>query len=369
MNNYRRLYSGFAWAIFVLLLPGSLFPQGSTNFSEKNPGSVEEKKSYSSGLNSFLSRSSATILFGLNGGEHIFESGTKYPNLSGVKAGSRISYNRDFTYAGLEFKHWLDQWEVQVGYRSTGGYKRVGEGRDEDFALGDPTVERGSKIAFREFAFYDTPYTFTGSRNFADGKGRLSMKQDRISLQIRKYFGSSNPDSRKSGHGIFWAGGIHYTFFKYYLYDVMQWVASDPVFYDRIGLGLSFSNTTWEFPVGIGYRYSNGGWVVDTSFLGLSWYSHFRDYHYHRTLNFIGNAGGYGFEASLGLGYNWSRWLAFLKLTEHRLYGSGSFSTKGGLSNEDLISGSAGRFRNYLNTKQYNIELSMTSYLDWAAGN
>ncbi|EQA46621.1 hypothetical protein LEP1GSC050_0387 [Leptospira broomii serovar Hurstbridge str. 5399] len=367
----------------LLLLSLLLFPQ-SAIYSQKieKKGSIQSTENSEVGAPSqkeqaisrkvgfwetFWARSSATLLMGENGGEHIFESGTKYPNLSGAKAGSRISYNRNFAYGGIELRHWWQKWEISFGYRSNGRYQRVGQGKDEDFALADFSIERGAKFGFREWSFYDTPYTFSGSKNFADGRGKLKMKQDRLSLSVRRYLGSSDPDARKNGQGFFVTGGIHYTYFKYYLYDVNQWIASDPIFYGPIGMGLSFTNTTWELPIGIGYRYSDGKWMFEGAFLGSTWYSHFRDYHYQRSLNFIGDAAGYGIEANIGGGVIVDSWLFFLRLTENRLYGSGSFQTRGGISSNDILSNAAGHYRNYLNTKQYNIEFSVTNYLEWIA--
>ena len=37
-----------------------------------------------------------------NEGEHIFETGNKYPNLSGIQGGSRITYQRNFNLGGIE---------------------------------------------------------------------------------------------------------------------------------------------------------------------------------------------------------------------------------------------------------------------------
>lgn len=314
-----------------------------------------------------LSRSSLSLLYGENGGQHIFESGIKYPNLSGIKAGSRITYNREFQYMGFEAKHWWDSWEFGLGYRTTGRYVRTGEGRDEDFSLYNLSKEQGTKIDFANWSFRDSPYTFTGSQNFADGRGKLKMKEDKISLSVRKYLGSSGPDSRKPGSGMFLSAGAHYSFFKYYLYDVDQWIATSPVTYGNIGIGLSYSNSTWEFPLGVGYRYSDGKWILEGAFLGNVWYSHIRDYHYHRNLNFIGDSSGYGVETHLGTGYILESWLFFLKLTENRLYGSGTFTTKGGIDFEDIKSNYSGSFRNYLSTKQFSVELQATSFLDWVS--
>ncbi|MBF3371960.1 putative porin, partial [Leptospira interrogans] len=140
--------------------------------------------------------------------ENIFETGTKYPNLSGLRGGSRITYARDFNYGGLGFTLRWQKWEADLNLKTTGRYVNAGEGKDEDFFLGDPTVERGTKISTRELSYYDTPYTFIGSRNFADGKGRLSMKQNRQSLILRRYFGDSDSDFRKEGKGMYLTGGF-----------------------------------------------------------------------------------------------------------------------------------------------------------------
>ncbi|TGK20167.1 putative porin [Leptospira fluminis] len=365
--------------IFKILLPFLLISVSSNIRSQEIPkkeprlatqnGKAAEKESFSEEKigfwKGFWSRSSATVLAGENGGQHIFESGTKYPNLSGAEAGSRITYSREFSYGGIELRHWWQKWELTAGYRSNGRNTRVGQGRDEDFAMANFSVERGNKFSFREWSFYDTPYTFSGTKNFADGRGRLKMKQDRISLTVRRYLGDSDPDGRKEGKGLFLTAGIHYTYFKYYLYDVNQWIASNPIFYGPIGIGLSFSNSTWEVPVGIGYRYSDGVWLFEGSFMGSTWFSHFRDYHYQRNLNFIGNAAGYGIETNIGGGRIWNSWLFFLRLTENRLYGAGSFRTAGGISASDILSNSAGSYRNYLSTKQYDLEFSITNYLEW----
>ncbi|TGK01972.1 putative porin [Leptospira langatensis] len=337
-----------------------------TESDQKNETTPSSGGNIPSFLKDFLSRSSLTGLFGQNGGQHIFESGTKYPNLSGVKAGSRITYDREFQYGGLEFKHWWNGWEISLGYRSNFKNQRTEQGRDEDFFMGSVTQERGTKIDLGHLSFYDTPYTFTGTQNFADGRGKLKMKQDRISLQARKYFGTSDPDPRKAGSGIFLSGGAHYSFFKYYLYDVTQWIATVPIVtYGPIGIGLSYSNSTWEFPFGIGYRYSTGNWMLETGFMGSVWYSHYRDYHYQRNLNFIGDSSGYGIETHIAGAYVLNSWMFLLKLTEYRLYGQGSFQTHGGLNTSDILSNFSGEYRNYLSTKQFAVELQITNFLDW----
>ncbi|EKR72099.1 putative porin [Leptospira noguchii] len=328
-------------------------------FSEKEKPITNEETFFKK----LLRQSSFRILAGRNGGDNIFETGTKYPNLSGLKGGSRITYARDFNYAGLGFTLRWEKWEADLNIKTTGRYVNAGEGRDEDFFLGDPTVERGTKISTREFSYYDTPYTFIGSRNFADGRGRLSMKNNSQSLILRRYFGDGEADYRKEGKGFYLTGGFQYTFMKYILYDVFQFFDSSPVFLNRIGLGLSFSYSTYEFPLGLGYRYSNGEWVFETSFSGIFWTGHFRDFHYQRALNFIGDVSGFGIDFNIGAGKIFGNYLMFLKLNEHRLFGDGHFFTKGGLSENDILSQHLGHYKNYMNLKEWNVELSLTGFL------
>ncbi|EKP07080.1 hypothetical protein LEP1GSC018_1154 [Leptospira kirschneri str. 2008720114] len=344
-----------------------IYSQISTSNSDETtkPFSTKEKPiiAEETFFKKLIRQSSFTILAGRNGGDNIFETGTKYPNLSGLKGGSRITYARDFNYAGLGFTLRWEKWEADLNLKTTGRYVNAGEGRDEDFFLGDPTVERGSKISTREFSYYDTPYTFIGSRNFADGKGRLSMKNNSQSLILRRYFGDGEADYRKEGKGFYLTGGFQYTFMKYILYDVFQFFDSSPVFLNRIGLGLSFSYSTYEFPLGLGYRYSNGEWVFETSFSGIFWTGHFRDFHYQRALNFIGDVSGFGIDFNIGAGKIFGNYLMFLKLNEHRLFGDGHFVTKGGLSESDILSQHLGHYKNYMNLKEWNIELSLTGFL------
>ncbi|XDD52249.1 putative porin [Leptospira sp. WS92.C1] len=355
------------FAIILSISPLSIKAESEQPLNVEPPRTVQEKEhpipKEDSFLTKLLKQSSVTLLAGQNGGDNIFETGTKYANLSGLRGGSRITYKRNFNYAGLGFTLRWKRWEVNFTGRTTGWYVNAGEGRDEDFFLGDPTVERGTKISTREFSFYDTPYTFIGSRNFADGKGRLSMKQDRHGLILRRYLGDSDPDARKEGKGFFLTGGFQYTFMKYILYDVFQFFDSAPVFLNRIGLGLSLSYSIYEFPIGFGYRYSIAGWFFETSFSGIFWSGHFRDFHYQRALNFIGDVSGFGIDFNVGAGRVFGNYLLFIKLNEHRLFGDGHFTTKGGLNYNDMLSQHLGQYKNYMNMKEWNVELSITGYL------
>lgn len=365
--NTNFLKTSSAIAILHLALISTANAQSDPAPNVEPPRIVQEKEKPFEESDSFLKKlmrqSSITLLGGRNGGVNLFETGTKYANLSGLRGGSRITYERNFNYAGLGFTLRWKRWEADISGRTTGWYVNAGEGRDEDFFLGDPTIERGTKISTREFSYYDTPYTFIGSRNFADGKGRLSMKQDRHALILRRYFGDSDPDARKEGKGFFLTGGFQYTFMKYVLYDVFQFFDSNPVFLSRIGLGLSLSYSTYEFPLGLGYRYSDGTWVFETSLSGIFWNGHFRDFHYQRALNFIGDVSGFGIDFNVGAGRIFGNYLLYFKLNEHRLFGEGHFVTKGGLSTSDILSQHLGQYKNYMNMKEWNLEMSVTGYL------
>ncbi|TGL79594.1 putative porin [Leptospira yasudae] len=368
MNQNKQTIQSVLVVITILLLfSASIKAQTANPMEIESPRVPQEKEKPFAEDEPFLKKlirqSSFTILAGRNGGDNIFETGTKYANLSGLRGGSRITYERDFNYGGLGFTLRWKKWEADLNVKTTGRYVNAGEGRDEDFYLGDPTIERGTKISTREFSYYDTPYTFIGSRNFADGKGRLSMKQDRQSLILRRYFGDSDPDARKEGKGLFLTGGFQYTFMKYVLYDVFQYFDANPVFLNRIGLGLSLSYSTYEFPLGLGYRYSNAEWIFETSFSGVFWSGHFRDFHYQRALNFIGDVGGFGIDFNVSAGRIFGNYLVFLKLNEHRLFGDGHFQTKGGLSQNDILSQHLGQYKNYMNLKEWNVELSLMGFL------
>jgi hypothetical protein len=305
-----------------------------------------------------------SILGGRNSGEHIFETGNKHPNLSGIRGGSRITYNRNFNYGGLGFLYHTNQLQLTGTFRSTGWYINPGTSRDEDFVMGDISSEKGSKVDIRKGNVYDTAHTYTGTRNFADAMAKTSMSEYSANLKV-KYFTNATGDAYDMSSSMFFSFGTRYTYFKYYLYDVMQFISSRPIFYGPIGNGLSYSYNTLEVPLGIGYRKN----LVENLSIELSLdiflaYNRQRDFHVQRALNFIGYALGSGYIGSINLTYLTEYGMIGVGLNFHRQFTEGRFKTKGGLSESDIFSNYIGHFRSYVNTKQANLEFSFIKRLN-----
>lgn len=83
---------------------------------------------------------------------------------------------------------------------------------------------------------------------------------------FRYHFGEASPNPWATGSGLFLSAGLRYSYSKYIVYDVMQFVASRPIFYGPIGSGLSYTNSFTEFPIGAGYIYSFGAFKIEPSF-------------------------------------------------------------------------------------------------------
>jgi hypothetical protein len=162
--------------------------------------------------------------FERSGGEYIFETGNKHPNLSGIRGGSRISFPREFNLFGFQAAILKDKWEVRGAFKTTGWYQKSGQARDEDFVLGSVSTERGTKIATREWSYDDSATVYSGSRNFADGKGKSTINEHRTEIFARYYFGNSFANPWIQGSGLFLSGGARYSYFKYIFYDVNQFI-------------------------------------------------------------------------------------------------------------------------------------------------
>ncbi|MCE9501192.1 MAG: putative porin [Leptospira sp.] len=306
-----------------------------------------------------FTQTSLSVIGGRNEGEHVFETGNKYANLSGIRGGSRITYLRNYNYAGIDGSYRKNKFLIKGKYTTTGGYVNSGGARDEDFFLRANSTENGAKLDTRDWSLHDTANTFTGTQNFADGKGRSSMYEYSAAAELRYYLGDASPDPGINNNGIFLLGGIKYSYFKFYLYDVIQYVASSPVFYGPIGLGLSYSNSVIEFPFGLGYIFSREKFSLEASFQFIIGLNNSRDFHYQRGVNFISYTGGPGFIYKLEYTYKYTPEV-FLKigLYGHRLFTRGSFRTKGGYTSSDILSNYAGDYGNYVTTKESGIEFS-----------
>lgn len=307
---------------------------------------------------------------GKRGGEYLFETGNRFPNLSGIRGGSRISFERDYNFVGLGGKWMKDQWEVSGKFSTTGWAINNGEARDEDFFMNNTSQERAHHIATRELSYHDSTTVYSGTRNFADGIGKSRMNEYGFDIFTRYYLEESKADILQSGDGFFLSTGVKYTYNKYIFYDVTQWIATNPIFYQPIGLGLSFSSTILEIPFGIGYRWNWEKFYLDTSIHFLFAYIQTRDFHIQRNINFLSKTGGTGIIATADLGYKFSnRFFGFLRMNQHRFFTKGNFEADGGLSEEDILANFVGKYKAHINTKEYSLELGVELRPEWGNRN
>ncbi|MBM9590707.1 putative porin [Leptospira sp. 201903075] len=318
-----------------------------------------------------LNSVSAEVIWGptieRSGGEYIFETGNKYPNLSGIRGGSRISFPRTFSLFGIQGIFTKDRIEISGALKTTGNYQKSGEARDEDFFLGAVSTENTTNIATREWSYRDSATVYSGSRNFADGKGKSTVFENRAELYGRYYFQNANPNYWAEGSGFFLAIGARYSYFKYLFYDVNQYVETTPVFYGPIGIGLSFSNDLWEFFSGGGYRYSSGDFYMDLSFMPSFGRIKTRDFHVQRSINFFSENYGLGWASKVEVGYKMSpTWLSYIRINHRRFFSEGRFTSQGGLTADDLASNLVSGFKSHINIKDYSIEIGALNKLDWS---
>ncbi|TGM32044.1 putative porin [Leptospira biflexa] len=304
-----------------------------------------------------------------SGGEYIFETGNKFPNLSGIRGGSRISFPRTFTLFGIQGIYIKDNWEISGNLKTTGWNQKSGEARDEDFLLGTVSTEKTTNIATREWSYRDSATVYSGSRNFADGKGKSTVVENRVEFYGRYYFQNANPDHWREGSGFFLSTGVRYSYFKYLFYDVNQYIETTPIFYGPIGLGLSFSNDLWEFFYGGGYRYSKNNFYFDFSFMPSIGRIKTRDFHVQRSINFFSENYGLGWASKIELGYKfYPNWLSYLRINHRRFFSEGRFTSQGGLTVSDLTSNLVSGFKSHINIKDFSIEFGVLNKVDWNEG-
>ncbi|XDD48459.1 putative porin [Leptospira sp. WS39.C2] len=314
--------------------------------------------------------SQAEIIWGpsieKSGGEYIFETGNKFPNLSGIRGGSRISFPRTFTLFGVQATYTKNRWEINGKIKTTGWNQKSGEARDEDFLLGTISTEKTTNIATREWSYRDAATVYSGSRNFADGKGKSTIVENRIEFFGRYYFQDANPDYWKEGSGFFISTGARYSYFKYLFYDVNQFIETTPVFYAPIGLGLSYSNDLWEVFYGGGYRYSKNNLYFDFSFMPSIGRIKTRDFHVQRSINFFSENYGFGWASKIEMGYQFHpSWLSYFRINHRRFFSEGRFTSQGGLTVSDLTSNLVSGFKSHINIKDFSIEIGVLNKIEW----
>lgn len=149
------------------------------------------------------------LVGGRNSGDHVAERLVPINPALHTERGSRLSYRKDFDYAGLELGYRRGAWELLGGFRSTFWHKKTPPSRDEDFTCFRCT-ERSVKMSLSEGTLYDTAYTVTGSDNFIDSTTKTTISGYDADLSLA-YFAA--PPSARNG-GLFFVGGVHYAFFQ-----------------------------------------------------------------------------------------------------------------------------------------------------------
>ena len=310
-----------------------------------------------------FSESYIGVLGGRNGGQHIFETGNKYPNLSGIRGGSRITYDRNYNFGGIEGGYSKGRFNIEGKFATTGWTVNTKGGRDEDFFLGQVSTERNSKLSISPLYLHDTAHTYTGTQNFADGKGSLSIYEQRISFFGKYFFSGESASPWEKKDRFYLTFGFRYNYFKYLLYDVNQFIQR-PIYYGPIGVGLSYSYSGVEYGGGGGYIYQFGNFRIEPSFILLIGYNRFRDFHFQRNLNFIGENSGLGFISKIQTSYDVSENTQLrLSYEAHRMFTTGYFKTKGGLSSGDVLSGYSGKYSGGSSTKEAYIEFGAITKL------
>ena len=313
-----------------------------------------------------------TLLFlraGQNRGKHVFAAGAKMTlidlsNLGG--AGSRLLYPRNFNYIkpGIQYNEGF--FELEASIFTTGWYVKTGKHTNEDFFLALNSPQKGAKISLLEGKIYDTPYTFTPTRNFAESHSQTRMSSYGNDLYWR-YFFSANKHTRTRS-GFYLSGGIRYEYYKYYNYDLLQYYEDNTDPNRGLAPGLlavpgpigSYSHAQLELLLGAGYRLTGSAYQLDLRFLPLIGEANGRDHHGLRGLNIFHYTSGSGFLYTVDFTYNlYQNFDLGLSFSGHRFYGQGPIETTAGYYLEDRLLASIPGGWNYLGVKESALELSV----------
>ncbi len=313
----------------------------------------------------------ASLIMGRNGGEQIFETGSRTPDLTGFAGGSRLTYPRNHNFGGLGLALIRSPIEVHLRGTTTGYAIDPGGARNEDFVLPSNSQERSNGFDTGNFQFRDSAYIYSGNRNFADARARSTLSRYDLEALLRVFpfdvASRLNGGSRSSANqGLYVATALRYSYSKYRVYDAIQFARTTRgPFLGPIGIGNSLADSVLETPLGLGYRIQSGRVDYDLLFMINSGYNRSRDHHVQRALNFrVEQASGDGFLLRLGAKY-WlteeyaiaARWYG------RRYYARGFLTTDGGLGQEALLVGLSGRQQVWLSTKEAGIEFEITRVL------
>ncbi|MEQ9363395.1 MAG: putative porin [Leptospirales bacterium] len=309
----------------------------------------------------------ASLIFGRNEGEQIFETGSRTPDITGFAGGSRLTYPRNHNFAGLGLALIRSPVEVHLRATTTGWYIDPGGARNEDFTLPPNSTESRSGFDTGDWKFGDSAYTIAGNQNFADARARASLSRYDLEALVRAFpFQLFRPVGARENTGPYLGGALRYSYAKYYVYDAIQYVrTTNGPFLGPIGIGNSLADSVLEFPLGAGYRYRSGDFTYDALFMINSGYNRSRDHHIQRAVNFqIRQGAGDGFFLRLGVDYRIDRDHSITaRFFGRRYYSRGFIRTDGGLGQEALLVALAGKQQVWLNTKEAGVEFEITRTL------
>lgn len=296
-----------------------------------------------------------------NQGSTIFEIGSRYPDITGVASGSRITYPRNFATTGFLMSVYMGAFFAGIEAHHTGSGVRSGTGRDEDFVMSLNSRQEGSKIDAAEGKFRDNQYVFSGGRNFADSSGKTTLQEYGNRLAFR-YFPSGEAEALPRGQAWFVGAEGAYTYSKYVIYDAVQYNSPSllnapfPFTLLPIGRGLSFTNIAYEVIPGGGFQLPLGEHAGLLFFAGpLLGFEESRDYHNLRGITFFMDNAGSGFYYKVDLLGRVDRFLWRLSASGHRFYARGTIRARG----LDPIYNVLPPQRMYLNTKEWNVRASV----------
>jgi len=296
-----------------------------------------------------------------NQGSTIFEIGSRYPDITGVASGSRITYPRNFATTGFLMSLYMGAFHAGVDVHHTGAGVRSGTGRDEDFVMSLNSRQKGSKINVAEGKFRDNQFVFSGGRNFADSFGKTNLREygSRLSLN---YFPGGKAEAVPRTRGWFLGAYGTYAYSKYVIYDSVQYNspsllnASLPFTLLPIGRGLSFTTIAFEIIPGAGFQLPLGEDYGFAVFAGpVLGFEESRDYHNLRGITFFMANAGAGFFYKAELLARQEHFLIRLSASGHRRYSRGTIHARG----LDPIYNLLPPQRMYLGTKEWTARISV----------
>ncbi|MBX7058278.1 MAG: putative porin [Leptospirales bacterium] len=295
-------------------------------------------------------------------GDLIFETGSRSPDFSGFRGGSRLTYPRNLVQPGLGLRWGVGAWELGAQLQGTGWRQHPGRARNEDFTLQPESTIRRNGFDSSNWSYRDSAYVISAGRNFADAHGRSSMTEYGAGLRVRWF-----PFDDQSREGLFAEAQLQYRYNKQYIYDAWQFIgAGNVIFYSPIGSGNTLTNVIWEYPLGPGYRFSSGPWRFETALLINNGFNRGRDFHLQRAITFhIKNGAGDGgiLRGAIGYKIDESYRLEFV-MEARRYFSTGELSSTGGLGSEAVLVAVAGPQRVWLSEKEFRTNLSLWARID-----